>query len=458
MKKVRGKGFIKGFDWGLYPEAEDFLNQVIRSFLAGHGLARKLAKKMREHMSTRFFDWIDHIVLPQSFVSEAKLRKLGFEKVKVETHPANRVYRHRHTIYFCLVLAQWDNIEIALKPEYIDQFVKKIGKIKIHGKKFAATRYTRIKQEGKYILSAVERRGSQKLMVEKSKDIKQYQKALKIFTNRKRKFITDGEGIKYTHNLVKKVMKNLSKARTADAFFRNERKYWESRNRAGQVQRKRQDLLGLGWGNHDHHTYRCSRGNFVSTVALFEAMGYICRERFYAGEKAGWGAQIMEHPDCDIVLFVDTDLGKAEKNRDFAHKGLRHVKKLGTVGLWVGLHGQSVLQAGMHHLEARFDFNKLRRDLPSWKIKVMKPFSNFQFLKQAFTLGEVWKVEKKRAQALLRQGSITRIQYGEFMKQGAIGSHLENLQRKQGYKGFNQDSVSAILAAVDPRKQRLKGA
>ena len=37
--------------------------------------------------------------------------------------------------------------------------------------------------------------------------------------------------------------------------------------------------------------------------------------------------------------------------------------------------------------------------------------------------------------------------------QGAIGSHLENLERNEGFKGFNQTGVSEIIAATDPRKQ-----
>jgi len=46
----------------------------------------------------------------------------------------------------------------------------------------------------------------------------------------------------------------------------------------------------------------------------------------------------------------------------------------------------------------------------------------------------------------------------KFFTEGAIGSHLENLERKQGFKGFNQDSVSAIIKATDPRKHLKKGA
>jgi len=46
---------------------------------------------------------------------------------------------------------------------------------------------------------------------------------------------------------------------------------------------------------------------------------------------------------------------------------------------------------------------------------------------------------------------ITPEQRDKFVREGSIGSHLENLQRREGYKGFNQQAVSAILAATDPR-------
>jgi hypothetical protein len=36
---------------------------------------------------------------------------------------------------------------------------------------------------------------------------------------------------------------------------------------------------------------------------------------------------------------------------------------------------------------------------------------------------------------------------------GSIGSQLENLQRKGGFKGFNQHTASRVIAETDPRKQ-----
>ncbi|HHT9152337.1 MAG TPA: hypothetical protein ACFYEM_02230 [Candidatus Hypogeohydataceae bacterium YC40] len=105
----------------------------------------------------------------------------------------------------------------------------------------------------------------------------------------------------------------------------------------------------------------------------------------------------------------------------------------------------------MHHLAIRADFDALRRDMAEAGIQTMKPFSDFSFLRQAFTQGEQWRIEPNRAKELLSLGSINQEQYQKFSTQGAVGSHLENIERKEGFKGFNQRSVSAIIQATDPR-------
>src|SRR4029077_12779448 len=92
-------------------------------------------------------------------------------------------------------------------------------------------------------------------------------------------------------------------------------------------------------------------------------LGFAKRERYYAGAEAGWGAQIMEQTAAGIVVFADVDLMPEETHLDFSTMKLPPAPRLGTVGLWVGLHGESLLEAGMHHLEARFDFPLLRDQL-----------------------------------------------------------------------------------------------
>lgn len=39
-----------------------------------------------------------------------------------------------------------------------------------------------------------------------------------------------------------------------------------------------------------------------------------------------------------------------------------------------------------------------------------------------------------------------------FLDKGAVGSHLENIERREGYKGFNRKNVSTIIRQTDPRK------
>ena len=177
--------------------------------------------------------------------------------------------------------------------------------------------------------------------------------------------------------------------------FEVEREYWQSRNTAARVQKARQDRLGLGWANHDHHTFRCSRRFFPRVIGMFTRLGFELRERFHAGAHAGWGAQILEQPVTGIVIFADLDLAPEEATEDFAHQALPDLPRPGTVGLWVALHGESILEAGMHHLEAQFDFDALRDGLKAEAgIETMPPFSNFPFLRQAFTAGERWPVDR----------------------------------------------------------------
>ena len=103
--------------------------------------------------------------------------------------------------------------------------------------------------------------------------------------------------------LAKKLVASLGQDLAAWVVCEVERDYWQSKNRAGQLQKARQDHLGMGWANHDHHTFRSSRRHFAKLVTLFELLGFQSRERFYAGKEAGWGAQIMENPRARLVLF-----------------------------------------------------------------------------------------------------------------------------------------------------------
>ncbi len=450
---------IDEHDWGLYPDLERFIAGEVQLFLNNNAFAKQLSESMLAKTSTNFIDWIDHIAIPKSRVGKERLLQLGLTEIEVERPKGFTVFKHLKSYLFPVLLNDGEEMVVGLKPESIDDFLQVLGKGTVpNGAPFSRIRAAEIDRQGAYMLNAVERRGYDGFVVKESKDVDAYLEVLTAFFCRRRFFNSDREGMDYTESLVADSAKKLDSARVSDAFFRAERAYWQRRNKTGQVQKGRQDTLGLGWGNHDHHTYRSSRESFTAMIRIFEKMGYRCREKYYAGEKAGWGAQILEHPVCNIVVFTDVDLSPEETSIDFSHSGLPHRQALGTVGLWVGLHGESMLQAGMHHLEARFEFDKLRSDLEGYGLKVMPPFSYFDFLKQAFTAGDFWPVESKRLDKLLAESSITQEQYDKFLKEGALGSHMENLQREQGFKGFNRSSVTKIIIATDPRAQHFEGA
>jgi hypothetical protein len=179
-------------------------------------------------------------------------------------------------------------------------------------------------------------------------------------------------------------------------------------------------------------------------------MGFVPREQFFAAD-GGWGAQVMEHPICGITVFADVDISEREQKIDFAREEMSEQKDAGTVGLWVSLHGESILQGGMHHLAALVDFDQAEAGLMNHGVMRMKPFSEFKFLKQAFIESERRPVEQTRLQHTVRNGHIRPERQGFFEQIGAIGSHLELIERRQGFKGFNQNSVSVIISATDPR-------
>jgi hypothetical protein len=278
---------------------------------------------------------------------------------------------------------------------------------------------------------------------------------LERFRLRPRQFSNAVEGIRQTIDWVRPAVADLGPDAACDLFFQTEREYWQLRNDAAQLQLKAQASLGLGWANHDHHTYRSSRRGFAALVGLLELLGMRCRERFYAGADAGWGAQVLEQPRARIVVFADVDMSADEVLGDFAHEGLAESDGRGTVGLWCDLHGEAVLQAGMHHLECQFDFTAARERLAAAGVDSLNPFTDFEFLRQSFTRGQMWPVAPDRVSTALERGWINASQAERFLQAGATGSHLEVLERNDGYKGFNQSGISDIIARTDPRNAHM---
>jgi hypothetical protein len=446
---------LESFQWSPQPQAQALIARLSDRFLSHSAFARKLKGRLYAEAAVRFVDLIDSIHVPSSFLAGDELAEAGF--VRKAVAGAQVHYVQEQGIFPAVVLHEIAPMQVYLKVESVADFLAAWQNLAaIEGAPLAAMRKACVAHGRETELWAIERHGYRGFDVPQigAHDTAAVLSHAESFRRRRRSFHSVSSGFTHTSQFIDAAIADLGLNRACDLFFAAEREYWQRRNRAAQIQKARQDALGIGWANHDHHTYRSSRKHFVRMIARFEQLGFHCRERFYAGGQAGWGAQVLEQPEAGLVIFADVDLSPDELFEDFAHDGLAPRDQLGTVGLWCALHGEAFLEAGMHHLECQFDFQALKQQLESGPgIKVMKPFTDFPYLRQAFTEGETWPVRPARIQKLLQAGQITNEQAERFRVHGAIGSHLENLERNDGFKGFNQTGVSEIIARTDPRAQ-----
>ncbi len=441
------------FDWTPLPEATQWIAEVLELCSGRCSAIRDFADRLMEATGTRLLDWVDHLALPAEDRLEARLTSLGFE-------PRNggpSTWEHPGGVLPPIMLNDAGVRRVAVRVESVADFMVRHRldlATRIEGLPLGRLRKARVAAESDVELWAVERHGERRWEPRKpsADEIRAVLWHQECFRRRKREFPSDEEGFQHAAELIRSAVDDLGVDRTCDLFFAAERENWAGRNRAASVQHARQEALGLGWANHDHHTYRSSREHFATLVAVLESLGLVCRERFYAGREAGWGAQVLEQPIAAVVVFADVDLTPEEVSEDFAHQPLGRRDRFGTVGLWCKLHGEAFLQAGMHHLECRFDFHTAGEQLQQLGVTTMKPFTDLPYLKQAFTEGEVWPVAAERIAPLVSAGAITADQAERFRVSGAIGSHMEILQRDEGYKGFNKTGISEIIETTDPRR------
>jgi hypothetical protein len=465
------------FAWKRWPATESFLASRYAELIQENAWAKEFTDKLKDVTGTLLEDWVDHVRINGKRVPHDVLRELGYKPRRGEdVAPPQRVYVHPGADLPKLLVdpnASPDApicLGVAIRAESLPAFLA-ANRIQapIHGHALGPYRECLV-APATIPLLVIERRGydgfetfpsslgrAGAMTPQRARNVLE---AKEIWQTRRR--FWDGDeaaGFDHADDAARRMIELVGRDLACELAFEVERDYWQARNQAARAQKGRQDALGLGWANHDHHTFRCSRRNFHRLISVLELLGFELRESFHAGEHAGWGAQVLEQPVTGIVVFADLDLASEELSTDFAHHPLEPLARPNTVGLWVALHGESLLESGMHHLEAQFDFDLARDGLERDSgIVTMKPFSDFPFLRQAFTKGEFWAVDPRRVERALQAGWITQEEAARFLADGAVGSHLEILQRKEGYKGFNQQAVGAILSETDPRKLKLDAA
>lgn len=431
------------FEWETHYEAEEYLADLLERLAVQSPAVEAFAARLADETSTRMLDWVDHLCVE---IDEARLAHLGFARVDgvpgpaLWRHPTAQLPALAQAIGAPAVALRVDDAGFAASVH--DRLATVTGSV-------GAAHRSAVIAEDAVRLLAVERRSWRSgANVERTSPEAQVaaEQALGLWRLRLR-----GLGMEQVRRDAQRMVELVGQDIAASLAMQAEREYWQSRNRAARIQHARQQRLGLGWGNHDHHTFRCSRAGFVGLLEVLEILGFARRERFHAGEQAGWGAQVLEQAGAGLVVFADVDLEPGEIDVEFADT-LGESAEYRTVGLWCALHGDSILEAGMHHLEGQFDFDRLRDDLQTEHgIGHMQPFSDFAHLRQAFTEAELWPVAPERLAPLVAAGHLTAERAAAIARDGAPGSHLENLARRGGYKGFNKNNVSVTMRRTDPR-------
>ncbi len=163
---------------------------------------------------------------------------------------------------------------IALRPEFIGDFMACHNLAgEPEGEPFSRYRRVVVAEEKGTQLEAVERRAYRGFVTAplKSGELSALIKARELWQTRPRGLPDDRQGFRVANQVLDRVLALVTRDLACQLFFEAERAYWESRNRAARVQKQRQDRLGLGWGNHDHHTFRCSREHFVGISLIWSS-------------------------------------------------------------------------------------------------------------------------------------------------------------------------------------------
>jgi hypothetical protein len=437
---------VTDFDWQLHPDAEALVDRLLDKATDRSTWLAEFRARLDARTSTRIQDWLDHVATP---VTADELAAVGYVE---GWRSAPGVWRHPGAQLPAVVRAP--SHRVALRVDDVAAAAQANGSDRpVAGSPLSGYREVELHDEYEVTVLAVERRSwvaGVMPVVFTDADRAAANEAWQVLAERPRTRL-GSEGVEAQLPFGERAVDLVGADLAAAYFLQLEREFWQRSNTAGMLQHARQDRLGLGWGNNDHHTFRSSRTAFRPLVQFLTTLGFGLRERFYAGAEAGWGAQVLEHHGCGGVIFADVDLTPSEIEIDFAHTPLPEPRKYGTVGMWCALHGESVLEAGMHHLEGQFEFDGLRAELAARGVTSMAPFSDFTHLRQAFTEAEVWKVPQERLDALVEAEHLTPARAAEIGRDGAAGSHLENLARRGGFKGFNQHNVSTTMRATHPR-------
>lgn len=433
-------------EWLPQPEAEAALRRWLDEGLTLNAAARGFRERLLDSTGIRLRDLLDHV----SFRDDVTARHAEAEGW-AESEPG--VWRNGSGLFPPHVRGGADIL--WLRVESVERFLAANGvDAAIEGEPLGPLRRAIAFPGEGVAVGVVERNGSAAFAP--GPDDPAERRAARIvlqrFRSRRRAFDTVEQGLAFTEAMVDGAVGELGPHRACALWLMAERDYWLARCHAARVQKARQDAAGVGFANIDHHTYDSSRAHYAWTIRILEKLGYELREMLYAGDMAGWGSQVLEQPAIGSTIFADVDLAPHEVELDFAHEPLPPLERHRRAGILCALHGESILEQGLNHVALFYDQKRLRAQLAGLGIRTMEPFSDMPHLYQELTHGDWAAVDPARVDALEAGGHLPADEAERIRLEGAIITHLENIERNDGYKGFNKPGIDGVLKKLDPRR------
>ncbi|WP_430388311.1 hypothetical protein [Blastomonas fulva] len=431
--------------WDRQPQADAAYRAVLDDLLRQSPPIADFAARLLDATGIRLRDIVDHLELSSS-QHRSLLEGAGWDAQPdgLWVNPLGMfppfVAAHRTVLY--------------VRAESMECFAQVHGFAgPIEGEPFAPLRKAPVLLGHDVSLGVIERNGGVGVLVANydPAEIRTARLHLQAFRARRRAFDRVEDGLAHVEQLVDAAVAALGPHRACAFWLTAERAYWMQRCAAGRLQKARQDWFGLGWVNIDHHTYDSSRLHYRHTIRILERLGYERREMLYAGELAGWGSQVLEQPVIGSTIFADVDLAPEELGLDFAQETLPALPRHRRAGLLSALLGESILEAGLNHVAGLFDQSRLRAQLADQGVTMMAPFSDMPHLYQELTDGDWDAVDPMRVDQLEREGHIGSDEAEKLRIEGSIVTHLENIERNDGYKGFNREGIDSVLRKLDPR-------
>jgi len=434
-------------EWTAQPDAEAALRGWIADALARNAAADAFRERLLDGCAIRLRDIVDHVQFADD-ATPARIQSAGWHE------DAAGVWRNPTGLFPAYVQGHRDIV--WLRVESVDTFLAAQGlAAAVEGAPLAPLRKAIAWPGHGLAFGVIERNGFGGFSVQPDdpSERRMARIVLQRFRARRRQFDTVEQGLAHTEALVDAAIADLGSPNRACALWLSaEREYWLARCQAGQLQLARQNRQGVGWANIDHHTYDSSRAHYRHTIRILEKLGYELREMLYAGDMAGWGSQVLEQPAIGSTIFADVDLAPHEVDLDFAHEKLPALDRHRRAGILCALHGESILEQGLNHVACFHDQAMLRAQLADLGIRTMPPFSDMPHLYQELTFGDWAAVDPARVDRLEADGHLPPEEAERIRTEGAIITHLENIERNHGYKGFNKPGIDGVLRKLDPRR------